>query len=210
MDMFDEYVSKKEILKRVGDISQLGGLKKYIFNEGISNGIRAIDMDNGNGLVITVLLDRAMDIADAKYKGIPIAWKSSTFETPPCYFDKENKEWLRSFFGGLLTTCGLTYMGGPCNDHGEDLGLHGRISNLPARLIEFKEKWVEEKFEMNISGKIREATTFGHKLELTRDISMNMGEDKLFINDVIENIGSLDSPLMVLYLLLKKVGQKKK
>ena len=31
-----------------------------------------------------------------------------------------------------MTTCGLTYMGAPCTDAGDTLGLHGRISNTPA------------------------------------------------------------------------------
>ena len=41
-------------------------------------------------------------------------------------------EWLYSFAGGLLTTCGLTHVGGPEEDEFGRRGLHGRISNLPA------------------------------------------------------------------------------
>ena len=56
--------------------------------------------------------------------------RSPVGEAHPAYFEPEGTRRLRTF-GGLLTTCGLTYAGAPSTDAGEDLGLHGRVS--PAR-----------------------------------------------------------------------------
>ncbi len=199
MKVFNKDLKKKDVLTKFGDLSQLGGIKRYIMDSGITRGVRAIEMDNGNGLVIKVLEDRALDISEAKYKSIPIAWRSPTLETNPFFFDKDNFEFFKSFFGGLLTTCGLTYVGAPCKDENEELGLHGRISNIPANVNIINGFWEDDDYKMIVSGKVREVSVFGDKLELTRNIIMIMGQDKIFINDVVENIGSIKSPIMILY-----------
>ncbi|MHC2995629.1 MAG: DUF4432 family protein [Candidatus Atribacteria bacterium] len=64
-----------------------------------------------------------------------MAFRSVVGESLPSFFEARGTGWLRNFGGGLLVTCGLTYLGSPGNDKGEGLGLHGRISNLPAEEI---------------------------------------------------------------------------
>src|SRR4030067_1622952 len=130
MKLFGKKMKKNDILKRIGDISQIGGLKSYELNDGPSKGIRAIDFKTPCGLDFTTLIDRGMDISHLNYKSIPICWKSATRETSPIYYESRDFEWLRTFFGGLITTCGLTYFGQPCVDEGEALGLHGRIYTI--------------------------------------------------------------------------------
>jgi hypothetical protein len=44
------------------------------------------------------------------------------------------------FFGGLLTTCGLTYFGDPGRDGDEELGLHGRYSAQSARSLRIRDR----------------------------------------------------------------------
>ena len=199
MKLFENKYSKQEILEKVGDISQIGGIKQYEFTDGVLKGIRAVDLKNGNGLDMTVLLDRGIDIGDAKYKGASLVWKSSTKETHPLYFDKDKDEWLRTFFGGLLVTCGLTYFGPSCEDEGEKLGLHGRISNIQAYNISTDSNWKGDDYWIWVKGKVREAVVFKDKIEMERKISMKLGEDKVYIEDTIENIGFKKSPLMALY-----------
>jgi hypothetical protein len=199
MKLFENRYTKQEILERIGDISQIGGLKQYVLSDGMSRGIRAVDLKNGNGFDITVLLDRGMDISDVTYKGASIVWKSSTTETHPLYFDKDGNEWLRTFHGGLLLTCGLTYFGPSCEDEGEQLGLHGRISNIMARNVSTESNWEGDDCLISVKGKVRESSVLGDKLEMERKISMKIGEDKVKIEDTIENIGFKKSPLMTLY-----------
>lgn len=198
MDLFDNKYKKREILEKIGDISQIGGVKKYEYTDGVSKGIRAVDLKNGNGLEITVLIDRGMDISGASYKGASLVWKSVTKETHPLYFDKDGLEWLRIFHGGLLVTCGLTYFGPPCRDN-EELGLHGRISNIQAYDTSTEGYWQNDDYWIFVKGKIREAVVLKDKLEMERKISMKLGEDKIYIEDTIENIGFKKSPLMTLY-----------
>jgi len=140
-----------------------------------------------------------MDISHLTYKGTPLCWNSATLETSPIYYEERGVEWLRTFFGGILTTCGLTYAGHPCKDEGKELGLHGRISNLPANNVNTEEYWKNDDYFIEVTGSVREASVFGDKLELRRKIHMKMGEDKIFIEDSIKNIGFGKSPYMIIY-----------
>ena len=72
-----------------------------------------------------------MDIAGAFYEGQAVSWISKTGITSPFLYEKDDKNFLRGFYGGLVTTCGLANIGAPFGEH----GLHGRIGNIPAEKI---------------------------------------------------------------------------
>jgi len=199
MKIFGKETSREEIHQKTGDISQLGGIKYYEMIDGVSRGVRGIDIKSPCGLDMTVLPDRGMDISSLSYMSTPIAWRSATRETSNAYYESSNLEWLRTFFGGLVTTCGLTYMGAPDIDEGEELGLHGRISNISAENVLADGKWEGDSYKMWVQGKVREAKVFGDKLELERKITTWMDQPRVILEDVVENIGSQTSPLMVLY-----------
>ena len=191
--------TKRELMKRVGDISQLAGARLCTLESGKAKGVAAVDVKTGSGLNFTVLPDRGMDIAWADYKGISLGYISKTGVVAPTFYDSNGLEFLRSFYGGLLTTCGLTYMGAPCVDEGKALGLHGKASNLPADDLCVTNEWVGDDFVMSIKGRIREAMVFGENITLTREITARIGESKFTIRDAIENCGYTAQPLMLLY-----------
>ncbi|MCJ7471940.1 MAG: aldose 1-epimerase family protein [Actinobacteria bacterium] len=199
MKIFGKETSREEIHQKTGDISQLGGIKYYEMIDGVSRGVRGIDIKSPCGLDMTILPDRGMDISNLSYMSTPIAWRSATRETSNAYYESSGLEWLRTFFGGLVTTCGLTYMGAPDIDEGEELGLHGRISNISAENVLADGKWEGDSYKMWVQGKVREAKVFGDKLELERKITTWMDQPRVILEDVVENIGSQTSPLMVLY-----------
>lgn len=199
MKVFGEEINQKNLLKKIGDISQIGGLKSYEFTDGVSKGIRAVDISTASGVYLTVLLDRGMDISRLLYRSVPISFMSATKETSPIYYESRDFEWERTFFGGLLTTCGLTYMGHPCIDNGEELGLHGRISNIGAENVWVDGKWENDDYIMWVQGKIRQAKFFGEKLQMERKITAFMFTPRVVIEDSIENLGFKDCPMMILY-----------
>ena len=45
------------------------------------------------------------------FQGLPLAWRSPAGDVHPSYYEPEGFGWLRSFAGGLLTTCGLDQFG---------------------------------------------------------------------------------------------------
>lgn len=199
MEIFGKKIAKKELYDRFGDITQRGVFKSYEFNDGPSKGIRAIDVRNLAGLDFTTLLDRGLDVSNLSYKSIPISWRSATLETNPLYFEPKGDEWLRNFYGGLFVTCGLTSNGFPCIDEGEELNMHGRISNLPAYQVNYSSTWEGDDYKLTISGKLREVKFFGDKLELSRTITTYLNKPIIQLRDKVTNLGSKKSPLMMLY-----------
>ena len=58
-----------ELRKKCGDLSVLCGIKDYVFNDGPARGVRAFDLKNGQGMELTVLADRGLDIPYLSFKG---------------------------------------------------------------------------------------------------------------------------------------------
>lgn len=196
--LFGKDLTKTEILKRVGDITQIAGAIRYTYGEGKAKGTDAIEVKTGGGLRFVILPDKGMNIAYAEVNGIPFSYISKTGIVSPVHYDE--KDFLRSFEGGLLTTCGLTYMGAPCVDEGVSLGAHGRISNTPAFDLSINQDWDEKgDYVIEVVGKVKESSMFGDNLVLKRSIKVYLGENKILLHDEIENAGFNKSPLMVLY-----------
>lgn len=196
--LFGNELTKSALMKRVGDISQVAGVRTYTLREGRGDGVKAVDVRT-QALNFTVLMDRGMDIAWADYKGIPLAYISSTGVCSPALFEEPGTGFLRNFTAGLLTTCGLTSFGAPCRDAGEELGLHGRVSNIPAENESVYAEWEGDDYVMRIRGKVRQSRVFGENITLTREIETRLLSDSLIIRDTVENCGFSVQPLMLLY-----------
>jgi hypothetical protein len=192
-------MDKSEKLKYIGNLSQQGGCRHYILSDGWGRGMRATDINTGNGLQYTVLPDRGMDISLASYKGMNLVYLTCNGETNPAYYEPEGIGWLRTFAAGLLTTCGLTYLGSPCEDGGEQLGLHGRFSTIPSRQFSDMSCWNGNDYLCKVSGIIEEGCLFGNKLRLEREISSVCGKNVIRIEDRITNFGNSSSPYTILY-----------
>jgi len=200
--LYGSRYGKADLLAHVGDISQVARIKPYRLVEGMEDGVLALDVTTGSGLDYTVLPGRGMDISAASYNGRSLAWRSATTDTHPAYFDHEGENgrgWLRAFYGGLVVTCGLTWAGGNAIENGQQYGLHGRISNLPATNVSWDGEWDGDDYVMTVRGKMRQATVFGENLQLTRTITSRLGEKRLFIHDVVENLGAKRTEHMMLY-----------
>lgn len=191
--------TRGEVERRIGNLRQLGGIRHCELSDGRARGVRALEVATGSGLAFTVLPDRGMDIADFSYKGVNLVYHTAGGIAHPSYYDPAGLEWLRVFFGGLLTTCGLTYFGKPGRDGNEDLGLHGRYSALPAVRVSDLSRWEGNEYLLEATGTVEDAVLFGDKLRLTRFISTAMGSKNLRIRDRVENFGSKPSPFLILY-----------
>ncbi len=197
--LFNRQWTRAELMNHIGDLSQVAGVKLSELSDGNERGVRTADVRTGSGLEFTILLDRGMDIGQASYKGMPLAWNSPTGFVHPMYYDERGVNWLRTFGGGLLMGCGLTSAGAPEVDDGEELGLHGRLSHLPARHVSVKETWDGDDCVFTVEGEMKQAKTFGENLRLTRRVTTGLGSNKIEICDTVENLGHSVSPLMVLY-----------
>jgi galactose mutarotase-like enzyme len=192
-------MDKSETLKYIGNLSQLGDCRHYTLTEGWARGMRAADIRSGSGLQFTVLPDRGMDISLASYKGVNLVYLTCNGETHPSYFEPQGIGWLRTFAAGLLTTCGLTYLGSPCEDNGEQLGLHGRFSTIPVRQYSDLSGWDGNNYQYKLKGIIEEGFLFGKKLRMEREISAVCGQNVICISDSVTNFGNSPSPYTILY-----------
>lgn len=197
--LYGQTFAKEELLRRVGDVSQVAGIRSYTLSEGNQLGVRALDFRTGTGFRFVVLPDRGMDISLAEFRGRSLCWCSPTGEVGSAYYDSLGHGWLRSFFGGLLTTCGLTSAGAPSTDGGEELPLHGRISHIPGKNVAFDGEWDGDEYVLWARGKMRETSVFGPNVDLTRKVSIRLGESRLEIEDTVENQGFSRTPHMILY-----------
>ncbi|MEG2360310.1 MAG: aldose 1-epimerase family protein [Christensenella sp.] len=199
MELFGKRVTKEELTKRVGDMSQIADAREGVLSAGKADGVRVIDVKTGGGFSFSILPSRGMDIAWADYKGIPVAYIGKSGVVSPAYFEKDGLNFFRGFFAGLMTTCGLTYMGAPCTDEGQELGLHGRISNTPAYDVAVSKEWEGDDYIIRIRGKMAESSVFGENMVLTREMTVKMGEACVHIHDHVENCGHDEKPFMLLY-----------
>jgi hypothetical protein len=184
---------------RIGRPSQIGGIAHFTHADGKAKGTSTLRVRTAQGLEFWIVPDRGMDIFEAGFQGKSLCWHAPGGMVHPAYYSNRGTEWLKSFPGGLLSTCGLTTAGAPSEDNGENLGLHGSISNTPAESVNWSEHWKGEEYLLTVSGKVREASVFGSNLLLERTISTSLESASFSLRDVVENQGVHHSPLMVLY-----------
>ncbi len=189
---------------KVGDISQIAGLRRYEFTEGKAKGIEAVEIHTGSGLELTVLPGRGMDIAWISYRGVPISYMSKTGIVSPAYYESAGMNWLHSFFAGGLTTCGLLNVGGPeYVEHPvigkREYGLHGRISNAAAEQVSLFEDFEDGEYKMKVSGVMKEGILHGESLTLRREISTAFGKNEFTISDTVTNRAASPQDIMLLY-----------
>jgi hypothetical protein len=190
---------KSELMSYIGDTQQAAGARPFIYSDGKAQGVSGISVRTGSGFEFTVLPGRGMDIPEVLYKGKMINFLTGTGITAPGYYEEPGMGWLRGFFGGLLTTCGITNSGAPTVDQGTPYGIHGRVSNAGAEDVCLEQKWVGDEFIISIKGKIREASAMGENMSLTRTFETKLGSKSFRMVDVIENHGFEPQPLLMLY-----------
>ncbi len=191
-------------LSKIGDMSQVGGLRRYEFKEGKAKGVEAVEIRTGSGLELTVLPGRGMDIAWISYRGIPLSYMSKTGVVSPAYYESNGMNWLHNFFAGGLTTCGLLNVGGPEEvEHpvigSRTYGLHGRISNAGAEQVSLFEDFQNGEYKMKVSGLVKEGILHGESLTLRREIETAFGKSEFTIRDTVTNRGATAQDMMLLY-----------
>lgn len=185
---------------KISNTAQLGGIETAVLDNGAGRGTRIAWINTGTGLRYKVVIDRAMDIADAFYNQHSLVWLSHLGIIPPQPFSGHGTDWLRTFGGGLLTTCGLSHVGGPEADEYGARGLHGLISNTPAEIESvIQPDPMRGRMEMSITGKVKSTQIFGPSLELRRTISGTLGQAAIRVHDEVVNVANTPAPHMILY-----------
>jgi Domain of unknown function (DUF4432) len=197
-DLFGRHYGVGELRRLVGGMEQVAGIQLLEIADGKARGMRVANVYTGSGLRFQVLLDRALDIWTADYRGMSLAWVHPALGTSGQY-EPQGYGWSRTWGGGLITTAGLTFFGHPEEDAGEALGLHGRASHIPATNISVRQEWRGDDYVLEIAGQTRQSMIGGENLVLTRRISTKLGATTFTVDDTVENEGFRETPHMLLY-----------
>jgi hypothetical protein len=199
--LFGEEIGRRELLRRVGNLDQIAGVRRLRFEEGPEDGVSALDVRTGGGLRYTVVPSRALDIAAAEFAGVPIAWRTAVGEVHPAYTHL-SLGWNTAWFGGLLATCGLDNVGSPGEDELGSYPQHGWINGVAARNVSSGGRWQGDEYVMWVEGEMRQATGWqpnNYDVLLHRRIESDLGGTTIRLTDRAENLGQRPAPLMLCY-----------
>ena len=210
MDLYGGALSGPELRRRIGHLSQVGGVRLLTSDNGPSRGVRLVEFRTGTGLAFEIGVDRGFDVGRADYRGASLAWMPPTLMPGPWYFeDQSGFGWLRAGLGGFNNTCGLLHIGNPEEADvahynfparpTDRYGVHDRAALLPAELVSLGERWEGERCILEAVGRITQAQTYGENLALTRTYRAELGGSWFTMEDVVENRGFLPVEHMLLY-----------
>ena len=208
-DLFGTTYSRNDLLRRVGRLDQVAGVRLVELADAAERGVRVLEFRTGTGFAFDVVVDRAFDIGRCEHRGRALAWTSGVGFAGPWFSEPEGLGWFRTWGGGLLTTCGLDHALFMATDTAEqyhypprpreEYGLHGRVSNRPARLVAYGEQWEGDDCILFAEGEVLQTAVFAERLLLRRRIEARVGESRLTVRDTVENIGFDRTPHMLLY-----------
>lgn len=175
--------------------AQIGGIERYTIDEGPGRGVRVLCVNTGAGLRYRVLADRGLDIDQACFHQHGLAFLPHHGVTAPSRAMDHGVDFLKNIPLGLLTTCGPTNIGPPCEDAGETLGLHGPHSNSVATIESVIQPDPRRgRMEMSVTGVIHYGALFGLNLELRRTIRSVLGTNRIDFVDEFFNAHNIPAP----------------
>lgn len=184
-------------------IHQVGGIRTARYDwpdAGGSPGCRVALVDTGCGLRFTVALDRGGDIVEAFFGHYSLAYLTPNGYKPPVAAPQKDDDWLSSWPGGLVTTCGPRYIGPGREEDGQALYLHGPYSNTPAALLSIRNPEPRRgDMEMYLELSVRDTRMYGPVVEVRRRIEATLGQPVIRISDEVINQGNTEIPHNWLY-----------
>jgi Domain of unknown function (DUF4432) len=185
----------EDALRHVGSLSQVAKVESLVQTNGPANGSRLLRLTTGGGLEVDIHPDRCLDLGQVTFRGIPMAWIESKGIAGPWAQAGSEGDFLRSFGGGLLATCGLDTFGPATIVDGVHYPMHGRIGLAAAEVTTAR----HDEGLLVVEGIIRQSRVFGENLVLHRRIESAVGSTVLSIRDTVTNEGSSNAGHMVLY-----------
>ncbi len=174
---------------------QMYTLRRVMSTEGKAGGSQIIEVSTAGGLQVDLLPDAGLDIGQVRFKGTNVTFICKNgYDSPASIMPYEN-EFLNTFPGGLLYTCGMRTTGGAHRDGEEWHPLHGRYHSLRAEQVS---AYVEDNTVI-VRGVLRETALFGHFLELVRTIRIPVFGAQITVADTLTNMAHKEQEYALLY-----------
>ena len=191
-----DWTDRARVERRLLDMRQVASADAYELRPGG----RRVRLTAADGFDVELLPDRGLDLGAVSHRGLPLGFVTPAVLTAPAG-GPDAETFARRFGAGLLTTCGLDQYGRPNHDDGQDLPQHGRASELVAADVATSADWVDGRYEVGVTGRMRQWRLFGEDLRWQRSVSIDLGGDTLRLRDQVTNAGSTPWPHMMLYHL---------
>ncbi len=178
-----------------GNLNQLIKVRRITFRDGLSDGIKAVELSNESGLYMTCIEDQCLNIYDFSYKGINCAFQTKNGLVSNHFFNGAADEFGYYWPAGMMYTCGLANVGTPNIDNGIFHPQHGRVGMMPAEnvTIEKTDK------EVIVRGSVRDRIFCGYNFALERTIIFPFEGNEVTIRDSVTNLEDIPSEIMILY-----------
>ena len=171
-------------------------LRRVTLSEGKAKGASVIEIHTAGGLQVDILPDSGMDIGQVRYKGVNMTFISKNGYDSPARFIPYENEFLKTFPGGLMYTCGLRSAGGGNREEGGEYHpLHGRYHGLAAEQVA---TYVEDD-TIIVQGVVRETALFGEVLEMKRTIRIPVFGTQITVSDAVTNLSPKAEEYTLLY-----------
>jgi hypothetical protein len=184
----------------IGNPSEKWSVTKKTLSGGRQEGTEVIHVDNGL-FRFTVVPSRGFNIWEGHVGNVRLGWDSPVHEIVHPQFvnlaEKGGLGWLAGF-GEFVSRCGLESMGAPCVDGSTPLSLHGRVNYLPASFIEVGYEETPAP-RLVLRAIVDENMMFGPQLRLSAEISTEIGNPEITINDSVTNMGDSPQEFQTLY-----------
>lgn len=191
-------MNKIELLKRTGVVEQYAGITPFCYTDGKASGVNAYRVKTGSGLEFTVLRDRALDLFEATYKGVNLAFMSRNGLVSPKFYTPA-KGFGSVMSGGMMFTAGLRNTGKAGTVDGNYYPTHGSMHSTPASDSYAKSTWEsEDRLHFEIGGRMHDGT-FTRALILNRKIETQMDSNEIAITDIVENPECFEQDFAILY-----------
>lgn len=174
---------------------QLYTLRRVNVAEGKAKNTNIIEVCTARGLQLDILPDAGLDIGQVRYKGTNVTFISKNGYDSPSAICPYETEFLKTFPGGMLYTCGLRSTGGAHRDGDEWHPLHGRYHSLMAENVCVD---VEDNTIL-IKGTMRETALFAHNLVLKRTIRIPVFGAEVTVSDELTNLAHQNEEYALLY-----------
>jgi hypothetical protein len=178
--------------KKLGNLEQIASTRRVEYKNGKADGVKAIICRN-DGLSLSLLENSTLDIFELSFEGINMSFISKNGLVSRSLANTHAYDFVRSFSGGFLFTCGLDNIGKP---EGDKL-LHGNISSLPAKIT--KEQTIIENGEvvLEIEGEMYDTALFSKNIAIIRNYRIY--SEKIILTDKIVNRGYQEEKIIILY-----------
>jgi hypothetical protein len=188
-----------ELRRRVIDPASVAGVTPLVYDDGHRRGVRALHVRNALGLQLSIIVDRGLDASELLYRGLPLTWYGPGNAAPVEGRDPSVDAFERTFFGGLVTTCGMDAYGPPGRDAWGTWPQHGHFNRTAANDVRFATDWSAAEPAIDVTGTIRQFQMFGTAFRVERAWRMRIDANTIELRDRVTNDGGSREPHMLLY-----------